>query len=149
MSLSYDVFTEAFIAKVTEYDFIRLNEDDRQIIIDGYLKRALTAFKKNCLYDLFTTADDDKREFNVDISGDDLDEIVEIVSEGMLIQWMKPLVYRQENLENLLNTKDFTVYSPAELLLRIGNAYTKVQKDYLQLIREYSYNHGALTELHI
>ena len=67
----------------------------------------------------------------------------------MLIQWMKPLVYRQENLENLLNTKDFTVYSPAELLLRIGNAYTKVQKDYLQLIREYSYNHGALTELHI
>ncbi len=149
MSLSYDVFTEAFIAKVTEYDFIRLSEDDRQIIIDGYLKRALTAFKKNCLYDLFTTADDDKREFNVDISGDDLDEIVEIVSEGMLIQWMKPLVYRQENLENLLNTKDFTVYSPAELLLRIGNAYTKVQKDYLQLIREYSYNHGALTELHI
>lgn len=149
MSLSYDVFTEAFIAKVTEYDFIRLSEDDRQIIIDGYLKRALTAFKKNCLYDLFTTADDDKREFNVDISGDDLNEIVEIVSEGMLIQWMKPLVYRQENLENLLNTKDFTVYSPAELLLRIGNAYTKVQKDYLQLIREYSYNHGALTELHI
>jgi len=149
MSLSYDVFTEAFIAKVTEYDFIRLSEDDRQIIIDGYLKRALTAFKKNCLYDLFTTADDDKREFNVDISGDDLDEIVDIVSEGMLIQWMKPLVYRQENLENLLNTKDFTVYSPAELLLRIGNAYTKVQKDYLQLIREYSYNHGALTELHI
>lgn len=149
MSLSYDVFTEAFIAKVTEYDFIRLSEDDRQIIIDGYLKRALTAFKKNCLYDLFTTADDDKREFNVDISGDDLDEIVEIVSEGMLIQWMKPLVYRQENLEDLLNTKDFTVYSPAELLLRIGNAYTKVQKDYLQLIREYSYNHGALTELHI
>lgn len=149
MSLSYDVFTEAFIAKVTEYDFIRLSEDDRQIIIDGYLKRALTAFKKNCLYDLFTTADDDKREFNVDISGDDLDEIVEIVSEGMLIQWMKPFVYRQENLENLLNTKDFTVYSPAELLLRIGNAYTKVQKDYLQLIREYSYNHGALTELHI
>lgn len=149
MSLSYDVFTAAFLAKVTEYDFIRLSEDNRQTIIDGYLKRALTAFKKNCLYDLFTTADDDKREFNVDISDDDLDEIVEIVSEGMLIQWMKPLVYRQENLENLLNTKDFTVYSPAELLLRIGNAYTKVQKDYLQLIREYSYNHGALTELHI
>lgn len=149
MSLSYDVFTAAFLAKVTEYDFIRLSEDNRQTIIDGYLKRALTAFKKNCLYDLFTTADDDKREFNVDISDGDLDEIVEIVSEGMLIQWMKPLVYRQENLENLLNTKDFTVYSPAELLLRIGNAYTKVQKDYLQLIREYSYNHGALTELHI
>lgn len=149
MSLSYDVFTAAFLAKVTEYDFIRLSEDNRQAIIDGYLKRALTAFKKNCLYDLFTTADDDKREFNVDISDGDLDEIVEIVSEGMLIQWMKPLVYRQENLENLLNTKDFTVYSPAELLLRIGNAYTKVQKDYLQLIREYSYNHGALTELHI
>ena len=65
------------------------------------------------------------------------------------MQWMKPFVYKQENLENVLNTVDFSTYSPSELLLRVGNAYDGVKKDYIQMIREYSYNHGDLTELHI
>ena len=67
----------------------------------------------------------------------------------MLVQWLKPFVYKQELLENVLNTKDFTTYSPAELLMRVGNAYSKAQKDYTQKIREYSFNHGDLTDLHL
>ena len=41
------------------------------------------------------------------------------------------------------------MYSPSELLLRIGNAFAKAQKDYKQELREYSYNHGNLKVLHI
>lgn len=149
MSLSYDTFTGAFLSKISEYEFIQINEENRSEIIDGYMKRAISAFRKNCKYDLFTTADDDERCFNIDVNENDLDELVEIVSEGMLIQWMKPYVYKQDNLENVLNTRDFTTYSPAELLLRVGNAYAKAQKDYTQMIREYSYNHGDLKDLHI
>ena len=149
MSLSYDTFTGAFLSKISEYEFIQINEEDRSEIIDGYMKRAVSAFRKNCKYDLFTTADDDERCFNIDVNENDLDELVEIVSEGMLIQWMKPYVYKQDNLENVLNTRDFTTYSPAELLLRVGTAYAKAQKDYTQMIREYSYNHGDLKDLHI
>ena len=149
MSLSYDVFAAAFLAKISEYDFINMDSVDRIAAVDGYLKRAVTSFRKNCKYDLFTTANDEAREFDIDISDDDVDELVNIISEGMLVQWMKPYVYHQENLENVLNTRDFTTYSPAELLLRIGNAYAKVQKDYIQMIREYSYNHGDLTDLHL
>ena len=149
MSLSYDTFTGAFLSKISEYEFIQINEEDRSEIIDGYMKRAVSAFRKNCKYDLFTTADDDERCFNIDVNENDLDELVEIVSEGMLIQWMKPYVYKQDNLENVLNTRDFTTYSPAELLLRVGNAYAKAQKDYTQMIREYSYNHGDLKDLHL
>ena len=96
-----------------------------------------------------TTADDYTREFDVEIEDNDLDEIVEIVSEGMLVQWMKPYTYKQENLESVLNTRDFTTYSPAEMLLRISNAYAAARKDFIQAIREYSYNHGDLTELHL
>lgn len=148
MNVSYDVFTGAFLNKITEYTFIQIPEGDRTAIIDGYMKRALSRFEKICKYDL-SSYDDITRSFNVDIPVDDLDEIVDIVSEGMLEQWMKQYVYRQENLENTLNTKDFSTYSPAELLLRVGNAYTKVQKDYTNMIREYSYNHGDLSDLHL
>lgn len=149
MAISYDVFAGAFLAKVNEYDFVQMEVSDRREVVDGYLRRAVSEFRKNCGYDLLTTQDSTAREFDVDIAQADLDELVDIISEGMLLQWMKPFVYRQENLENVLNTRDFTSYSPAELLMRIGNAYSEVKKDYTQMIREYSFNHGDLTRLHL
>ena len=149
MSVPYDVFAEAFLAKISEYNFLSLTNEDRTEIVDGFMKRALPAFRKNCKYDIFTTGNDNDRVFDVDIPEVDLNEIADIVSEGMVCQWLKPYLNKQENLENVLNTKDFTTYSPAELLMRVGNAYAKVQKDYMNMIREYSYNHGDLLDLHL
>lgn len=149
MSVSYDIFAESFLAKISEYSFLSLDEDDRTALVDGFMKRALTAFRKNCKYDLFTTGDDNNRTFNIDIPEADIPELADIISEGMVVQWLKTYVNKQEILENVLNSKDFSTYSPAELLLRVGNAYSKVQKDYISMIREYSYNHGDLSELHL
>lgn len=149
MSVPYDKFTEAFLSKITEFEFVNMRDFEKNSVIDGYMKRAISTFKNVCLYDLSSTADDVIREFNIDIPEQDLYEIVEIVSEGMLVQWMKPYTYKQENLELALNTKDFSTYSPAELLNRICIAYSKAQKDFVSMVREYSYNHGDLTDLHL
>lgn len=148
MSVSYDLFTGAFLGKVTEYDFIRLDEYDRNNIVDGYMKRACSQFDKICVYEL-TDRDDIIRQFNIDIPANEIDEIVDIVSEGMLVQWMKPYIYKQDNLVQLLNTKDFTAYSHAELFRQASNAYNTVSKRFTNMMREYSYNHGDLTELHL
>lgn len=148
MRPSYDLFTAAFLAKISEYEFLQMLPAAAQDTIDGYLKAAVSKFRKNCKYDLFTTADDETREFLTDVKEEDIDELVDIISEGMVVQWMKPFLYRQENLENLLNTRDFTLYSPANLLLRIGEAHRQAKKDYTQMVRDYSYNHGDLTKLH-
>lgn len=148
MTLTYDTVANAFLSKITEFELIQLSDEDREDTLDGYMKRAASAFEKSCKYDL-TGVDDTRREFTADFAEEDVDEILDILSEGMLVQWLKPYVYKQELLENALNTADFTTYSPAELLLRVGNAYAKAQKDYTQMIREYSYNHGDLTELHL
>ena len=149
MGIPYDAFTGAFLYKISEFELLGLDDNIRTEIVDGYRKRAVSAFKKNCLVDLFTTADDEERVYNVDVSDDDLDELIDIISEGMLVQWLKPFVYQQDLLQNVMNTRDYSLYSPAELLMRVGNAYQKAQKDYTQMIREYSYNHGDLSELHL
>ena len=149
MSIPYDTFVGAFLAKITEYDLLSLSEYDQEQAVDGYLKRAVSAFKYICAYNLTDSADDNERVFNVDVSPNDVDELVEIISEGMLVQWLKPYVYKQEILSNVLNSRDWTTYSPAEMLMRVGNAYKKAQDDYTQMIREYSYNHGDLTVLHL
>lgn len=146
MSVSYDLFTAAFLGKVTEYDFIKLDDYDRNSMVDGYMKRACAQFNKICKYDL-VTGDDAVRELQTTIPDDEIDEIVDIVSEGMLVQWMKPYFYRADNLENVLNTSDFSQYSPAELLYRITNAYNTSKRDFTRMMREYSYNHGDLSDL--
>lgn len=148
MSVSYDIFTDAFLSKITDFKMFLLDDETRTSAVDGYMKRAISQFSYISAYD-FSIWDDDIREFDVNIPENDLVEIVDIISEGMLVQWMKPHTYKQELLENALNTKDFSVYSPAELLLRIGNAYADAQRNFTQMIREYSYNHGDLTELHL
>lgn len=147
-AISYDEITQAFLAKIMEFEFVRIPEEELTEIADGYMKRAAVAFSKVCKYDL-SKIDDASREFFDDFDEADVDEIVDIISEGMVVQWLKPYLYKQELLENEINTRDFTTYSPANLLLRVGEAYAKVQKDYTQMVREYSYCHGDLKELHI
>lgn len=148
MTITYDDLAKAFLSKTTEFEFIQLPVENRTEIIDGFMKRAANAFKKNCKYDL-TACDDTLREYEADFDTEDVDEVIDIISEGMLVQWMKPYIYSQEVLENTLNTSDYSTYSPANLLSSVGSAYSKIQNDYTQMIREYSYNHGDLTRLHI
>lgn len=149
MSVPYDVIKGAFLSKISEYELIQLEEEDRDAVIDDYMRRALTAFKKNCKYDFTSSYDDENSVFDIDVAAEDVDELVEIISEGMVVQWLKPYVYKQEILQNLISTRDFSMYSPAELLKRVNETYHQAQKDYTQMIREYSYNHGDLSELHI
>lgn len=148
MSVSYDIFTTYFLDKVKEYDFIKLEEYDRTKVVDGYMKRACAQFNKICKYDI-VNGDDNVRKFPIDILDEDIDEIADIISEGMLVQWMKPYIYKQENYENMLNTTDYSGYSPAELLYRITSAYKMCKKDFSNMMKEYSYNHGDLSDLHL
>lgn len=148
MSVSYDVFSGAFLDKVEERNFPK---DDylTMKMVDGYMKRAFAQFRHVCRYDFSTTADDIVREFSVDVEKADLDEIADIVSEGMLVQWMKPYMFRSDAYENLLSTKDFSVHSPSELVKSIRASYDGVDRRFTNMMREYSYNHGDLTDLHL
>ena len=149
MTVSYDAFTEAFLAKITEYNFLKLTEEDRQAIVYGYMKRAASKFSEVCKYDI-ANGDDENRTYTLDgASEDEAFEIIDIVTDGMLEQWMRQYLYKQENLENALNTADFSHYSPAELTYRITNAYKMCRKNYIAAVHEYSFRHGDLTRLHI
>lgn len=149
MIVSYDTFTEAFLAKITEYKFLKLNENSRQAICDGYMKRACAKFSEVCKHDI-ATGDDETRTFTLNgVTSMELDEIIDIVSDGMVYQWMSQHMHKQENLENMLTTSDFSAYSPAELTYRITNAYEKCGRKFTNAVREYSYRHGDLTNLHL
>lgn len=149
MDVSYDSFTAPFLAKVTEYDFLQVDSEVRAGIVDGYLRRAMAKFQEVCPYDFVGNADDETRQFaGIKIDDNALEEVLDIVSDGMIVQWMRPYLYRQENLENALNTRDFTTYSPANLLANLNTAYKDANQRFINECREYSFRHGDLTVLH-
>ena len=148
MSIHYDIFVNAFLQKITEFELLELSPSVQQATIDGYMRRAMSAFKKICEYDLLASANDEQRSIGVDADAEDTEELADIISEGMIVQWLKPCVYKQELLETVLNTRDFTTYSPSELLKAVNSTYKSAQHDFKQMMREYSYNCGNLTELH-
>lgn len=150
MVVSYDTFTGGFLSKISEYDLLDIKEEIRTQIIDGYMKKAISRFQHICKVNLVSTADDNNREFEIDLQeGDDLTEIVDIITDGMVEYWLKPYLNKQELLESVLNTRDYTTYSPAELLRRVGDAHAKAQSDFTSAMREYSYNHNDLSRLHL
>lgn len=146
MATPYDIFEGAFLSKITEYDFLQIDPYDRNGSIDSYMKRSAAQFNKVCKYDLLTF-DDAVRELAVDIPDADLVEIVDIVATGMVVQWLQPYMFKSENLENILNTADYSMYSPAELLLRVREVYQMAQRDFKNMIKDYSYDHGDLSNL--
>lgn len=149
MSVSYDVFTEAFLDKIKEYDLLELKDYDRIATVDGYMRRAISQFRSVCKYDLSSTGDEAIREFDITIPAGDLVEIADIVSEGMVAQWLKPYINQQDFYEHNLNTKDFTGYSRANLLSKAVESGKQAQHNFISMIREYSYVHGDLTVLHL
>ena len=149
MSISYDSFTGAFLSKITEYDLLQIAPEVQSEIVAGYMKRAISEFQHFCDINLPIAEDDVSGEYTVDVPVGQEDEIVNIISEGMVVQWLKRYVYHQELLENTLNTRDYTNYSAANLLYRVRETYAHAQNDFKQMMREYTYTHGDLTVLHL
>lgn len=145
MTIPYDLFTEAFLNKVTSFDFPS-DTYNRQQQVDGYMKRAVAQFNHVCKYDLTASADDVVREYTVDVRPEDVDEIVDIVSDGMVVQWLQPYSFRTELLESQLNNRDFTGYSPSALLQQITATYKEVRQRYAYRVRAYTYDHYELED---
>lgn len=150
MSVSFDVFIEAFTDKVTEYKIFDTNVeyDERVRYFDSLLHRACAKFSRLCKYDL-NNKDKTAREFCFEVDDKDIDELVDIISEGMVEQWLKPYANNADNMENIVNTADFSQYSPAELLRQVRTSYNEAKDNFKAMITQYTYSHGDLTDLHI
>ena len=146
MSVSYDVITDAFLNKITEFDF-PIGLSNRDAVVDGYMKRTVYQFDRVLKTKFAESADDSAREYTVNTDGMDIDEVADIISEGMVVQWLKPYVYQSENMVTALNTRDYSSYSPAELLFRIKGTHDDAQKRFTNMVRHYSYSHGSLKDL--
>lgn len=141
----YKAFINTFLDKISDYKLLNYEDYLVDELAVGYMKRVCTKFDKICQADL-SQQDDNEYAF---LSDEIDDEIIDIVTDGMVVEWLRQYVNNSDNLENILNTKDFTMYSSKNLLAEIKSLYQDEQKAFTNSMREYSYNHGDLSNLHL
>lgn len=133
-----DVYSR-FLDRVLDYTVLGL---DCQVIerqMHSYLMSAEADFARFAVEDL-TDADKDLECYNADLGNDTIDVLV----SGMLYYWITPKVLMTDNFANLLNTKDYTTHSNANLLLQLKELRTTLRKEFLSKISDYCTAHGSV-----
>ena len=142
MATPVSTVIERFLSRIRSFDFLNYLEEELDSMTLSYLKSSIGSFQRLCKSDLTITEDN---EFVGDLSEEEIDILV----EGMIIEWIKPYLYRSDNLKDRMNTKDYSFFSPANLLKEIRSTYTELQAEHAKAIRMYSYTTSVLYDLSV
>lgn len=134
-----DIYSRA-IFKFSDTKYLKLAEEDREAILRKFLISAERDFKEVCEKDLDAV---DEVE-GIYLETLDSDEI-EILALGVAFYWMSSKALDSELLKNKLSSKDFTAFSPANLLKEVNALRSEVKGDFDSAIVKYSYRRGDLT----
>ena len=140
MATSYDTIIDRFIPTVAEYAILDMDDENRKDMLIPYLISASTEFNSVCIYDL-TERDDVLQEFTADLC----DEEIEILVDLMRVAWLKHKLYNSEKLRNGMSTKDYSVFSPANLLAEIRETYIDAREAANNRLVDYTYMHNRET----
>lgn len=139
MATQYTDIYDCFLGKISDYDFVQLDDFTQFTILGGYLKSAIADFEDTCKKDL-EDRNDILAQFNVDLSAKE----IEILATGMVVHWLEPRVLNTENLRNVLNTKDYSSFSPANLLEQMQTLLSTMKKHYRYMLVRYGYRNADL-----
>lgn len=142
MGTKFEEVYERYRARVRNYDFLNYNSAVR----DGYqfdlLMLSISDFEDVCVQDL-NNRDDEILAFNVDLTNREKD----ILALGMVLHFVEPYVYNTDALQNAMSTKDFSLYSPANLLEKMTDLMTATEARLRREINLYSFRNGEISRL--
>lgn len=143
MATLYSTIYDEALAKMREYAFLKMDDERIYAILAPYLRNAESDFTRICIEDLTTLAYDD--DGNAIGYADTLsNESIDILSLGVVCYWTTAYVADADKWRNALGTKDFTVFSPANLLNVTKETRDNFLMEYHDKINRYSYLYGNL-----
>ncbi len=141
MSTPFSNIFDRFLTKITDHSYSNLTELELEDILVKFLKTSSIKFGK-CKKDL-SDRDDDLKQFNENLS--EIEE--EIISIGMVVEYLNGHLVNLELLKQAMGSKDFKMYSQAEHLKELRNLRLQFKSEFDDLIIQYTYDFGDLTEL--
>lgn len=132
MGTPYTEIVDNFIKMITEYKLTQLIEEDRDAWIISLMNSAMAKFQRTNPEKL-ARLDDTQFVNELD------DEEIDIICNLMIVEWLKPYLFSVDNLENLMTTKDWSEYSPANLLRQIRETYDLARLESKKMVKNYTY----------
>lgn len=136
-----DIYARA-VFRFADYEFLKQDIDTREGVLERHLFSAKTDFQRICKADL-GSYDIELGQFNETLD----DEVIEILSLGVAFYWLSYKSLNSELLKNVLNSKDYYYYSPANLLKEIQTLRKTLRGEFNRKMRQYSYHDNDISNL--
>ena len=145
--MNHTTFEEVFSrfrSRIRNYDFLEF--DDFTILQYQYslLIQSVFDFSDICKTDI-EDYDSELMVFNQKLTGKEIN----ILSLGIMVHFLEPYVYNTDALQNAISTKDFSVYSPANLLEKMTELLKETKKELKKEINLYSFKNGEISDLSV
>lgn len=139
MTTKYSDVYAFFKDKITDYDLLMHEISIQDEILLSLLNQSCAKFQRICKNDL-SLRDDVLMEFQFKLSLEEID----ILTDWMVEAWLRPNLNNIENMRNHLSTKDFSFFSPANLLDKMQMVYDSARKNARSKMNEYSFINSDL-----
>ena len=139
MGTPFKQIIDNFTSMIFEHRLTVLTEEERDGWMTILMNTACSKFSKTCRKDLSARTED---SFEAEL--DDVE--IDIICNYMLVEWLKPYLYSSEILRERLSTKDYSEYSPANLIDKINVLYDDTVKKSRLLAVNYTYSYRDYKE---
>lgn len=142
MATSFESIYARCRGRIKDYDKEGYTDELFEQAERDLLTLAIDDFSDICVQDL-NDYNEELKEFNVDLSRKEQN----ILSLGMIVHWIEPYIYNSDALRNAMSTKDFTFFSPANLLEKMTDLYKLSQENLRAEMNAYSFRMNDVSEL--
>ena len=142
MGTTFEEVYARYRARVRNYDFLEYISAVRDMYQYDLLMLSISDFEDICVQDL-NDRDDEILTFNIELTNREKD----ILALGMVLHFVEPYVYNTDALQNAMSTKDFSLYSPANLLEKMTELMTTTEARFRREINLYSFRNGEISQL--
>lgn len=109
-SISYEEIFDNFLGRVSDYDFSSMDESSVNYLMSEYLQKVLS---RPYVHRLFSSIDSDAEihllKYEMKKPVDDYTDknfVIDILSKGMVIEWIEPQVRNKVNLSQFFGGKE-------------------------------------------
>lgn len=147
MTSDYNAIYSRFFQRVTDYNFAGLEEELAKGIMNGWIKAVVSQPYVRRLFDTLTF-DDELEEITYTLKfpvsdSEDQDFIEELITIGMVVQWLEPQVDSVLNTAQFFSNSEQKFYSQANHLDTLQELLKRNQNNLRKLIRDRGYIYNS------
>lgn len=146
-SVKYDDIFSSFLGYIEDSKFALLDDDSANLLMYEYLQKALA--KPHVKY-LFSSIEFNNEtnciDYNIknSLSEDsDIDFVVDLLSKGMVVEWLQPIVKRTSLLKQMItSSKESRFFSQSQHLSEMRGLLEDTKNEVSAMIRDRGYLHN-------